>query len=62
MGWDGMVDGSRDTTPLRGVHIESAGDLWLSLHRSLPATFSPLLWQALIDMLSSVIGERKGRD
>lgn len=48
-------------TLLLGVHVESAGDLWFSLHQPLPATFSPPLWQALIDMLSLVIGERKGR-
>lgn len=47
-------------TPLLGVHIESARGLWFSLHRPLPATFSPWLWQALIDVLSSVIGECKG--
>lgn len=49
-------------TPLLGVHVKSAVDLWLSLRLPLPAIFSLLLWQALIGMLSSVIREGKGRD
>lgn len=47
--------------PLLGVRIESAVDLWFSLHLPLPATFSLLLWQALISILSSVTREREGR-
>lgn len=49
-------------TPLLGMHVKSAVDLWLSLHLPLPAVFSLLLWQALIGMLSSVIREGKGRE
>lgn len=47
--------------PLLGVRIESALDLWFSLRLPLPATFSLLLWQALISILSSVTREKEGR-